>query len=100
MTNDEHKMVEERMDADTYRLYGNLKDAADYLLEVAEQHPDAQLDEYWTGYEEMYMTFVWMRFETDEEVASRKQQEAEAAMRAKKAYGDETARRAKWGDRG
>lgn len=74
--------VEMRIDADRERLYGPILEAIAYLREVHAQHPNAELDEHWTGYEDMDMTFVWHRQETDDEFQARQKQIAEEDRRA------------------
>ncbi len=59
--------VEREVDCDTNRLYGPLDGAIAYLQAVKAEHPKAQLDEHWTGYEDMYMRFAWSEPQTDEE---------------------------------
>lgn len=71
------KTIEMEIPCDTDRLYGDLKKAAAYLLEVHAAHPTAQLDENWLGYETMELRFIYHRPETDEEMGER--HEAEAA---------------------
>jgi len=63
--------VNEEIDADTGKLYGPISEAIKYLQEVQKQHPTATLDEKWTGYEDMYMRFVWTREENDKEYEDR-----------------------------
>ena len=77
----QRKRVEVEIDCDTNRLYGDLKEAAAYLLEIAEQYPQASLDEHWTGYEDMEMRFVYHREENDEEFAARLEEERQEADR-------------------
>lgn len=77
----ERKRVEVRVDADTDRLYGDIDKAILYLAEVRDQYQGKtldgiSLDEHWTGYEDMEMTFVYYREETDEELSRRLEQEA------------------------
>lgn len=64
---------------DTGRLYGPLKEAASYLLEVAEKHPEAELKECWSGHEDMEMVFSWRRYETDDEHQDRVERETRDA---------------------
>jgi hypothetical protein len=59
--------VEREAECDTDRLYGPLDNAIAYLREVYEQHPQATLDEHWTGYEDMEMRFAWNELQSDEE---------------------------------
>ena len=89
MTNSlKRKKVLETLGCDTARLYGDLLEAAYYLIEVHAKHPNATLEEHWTGYEDMEMRFSWSRPETDEEMRERAEHEAatarfEAAQREK-----------------
>lgn len=71
------KRVGVSVDCDTSRLYGPIKDAIKYLQEVAAAHPgiDIQLNEEWTGYEDMHLEFQYSREETDEEFAQRLEDE-------------------------
>ena len=77
MTKTQRRDIMMELPCDTARLYGDLKQAAAYLLEVHAAHPTAQLDESWLGHEIMEMRFIYYRPETDEELAAR--HEAEAA---------------------
>lgn len=80
-------LVEERVDVDTKRLYGSLDDAILYMTEIRDQYRgvDITLDEHWTGYEDMEMTFVYQREETDTEFACRLRQiEADRRYAAEK----------------
>lgn len=67
--------VLQRIPADLDRLYGPIPDAIEYLQEVYAEHPNATLDEHWEGYENMAMTFSFMREETDEEFEHRLRKE-------------------------
>jgi hypothetical protein len=69
----ERKKVEVRIDVDRDRLYGGIDDAIKYLQEIKEQYRGTNigLDEHWTGYEDMDMTLLYSRDETDEEMAAR-----------------------------
>jgi len=72
------KQVLQVVDCDTTRLFNvDLKKAANYLLEVYEEHPMAELDEHWTGYEDMEIRFIYYRMETDEECKAREYREAQ-----------------------
>lgn len=62
-------IVEREVDCDTGKLYGPLPGAIAYLQEIAAKYPKAELDEKWTGYEDMYMRFAWSEPQTDEEYA-------------------------------
>lgn len=87
MTKAPRLMVEVEVDCDTKRLYGTIDEAIKYLQEVKEAHKgiDIQLDECWTGYEDMHMRFVYSRPETDKEYADRrKQEQAEARRKAQR----------------
>jgi hypothetical protein len=75
MTKDKRREVLETLDCDTERLYGTLDQAIAYLKEVRETHPQATLEEHWTGYQDMEMRFSWSRPETDEEMQHRVEQE-------------------------
>ena len=89
----ERRKVEVEVDCDVQVLYGPLQAAADYLTAVLRAHPglDIRLDEKWTGYEDMYMRFVYERDETDEEYADRQEREQlEAADREIKRLADES----------
>ena len=68
--------IERVVDCDTNRLYGSLDKAIEYLQEVKEKHPTAELDEHWYGYEDMLMRFVYFSPETDEEYSHRLEVEA------------------------
>lgn len=70
-------------DADTNKLYGSLDSAINYLQKVRKEHPDWQLHEFWSGYEDMTMTFYESRLETDDEYESRLKQEAHQERLAK-----------------
>lgn len=59
--------VEREIACDTDKLYGPLSQAIDYLKTIQKTHPQASLDEHWTGYEDMYMRFAWSEEETDQE---------------------------------
>lgn len=61
------RIIIRRDDVDTVKLYGPLKEAGLYLLELAEKYPDGSLDEHWTGYEDMEMTILFTSEETDDE---------------------------------
>jgi hypothetical protein len=69
----ERKQIEVRIDVDHERLYGPIDGAIQYLQEMRDQHQGTgiSLDEHWTGYEDMYMTLVYWRDETDEEFQGR-----------------------------
>ena len=73
MTDEKRGFVEERFNADVNRLYGSIDEAISYLTEIREQYrgTNISLDEHWTGYEDMEMTFVYTREETDAEMAHR-----------------------------
>jgi len=81
--------IEERIDCDTSRLYNSLDDAIKYLQHIKSIYPTASLDEHWTGYEDMEMTFVFYRDETDDEMLARlekiKRDEERAAEEREKA---------------
>lgn len=68
-------IVEEVLNCDTARLYGSLSNAIDYLKEIQVKYPDASLHEHWTGYEDMTMSFLHTRPETDKEMEIRIQRE-------------------------
>ena len=53
------------------RLYGPLKGVIEYLTEVMDANPLAELEESLIGYEETEMRFVYVSKETDEEYARR-----------------------------
>ena len=82
----EKKTLTKLMPCNTDRLYGSLDDAVKYLKEIKEKQPNAQLHENWTGYEDMEMTFIYSRLETDEEFAESvkvgKEKKAEEQRRA------------------
>ena len=59
--------IEREIPCDTDVLYGPLDKAITYLESIKRDYPSARLDENWTGYEEMYMRFVWTSEQTDEE---------------------------------
>ena len=59
--------VAREIPCDTDILYGPLDKAIKYLEDIKRDHPYARLNENWTGYEEMYMRFVWTSFQTNEE---------------------------------
>lgn len=61
------RIVEREAGCDTDRLYGPLPQAIAYLKEIHARHPEATLDEKWTGYEDMYMRFSWSELQTDAE---------------------------------
>lgn len=63
--------VERELSCDTDKLYGSLDTAIKYLQSVKKTHPQASLDEHWTGYEDMQMRFVWSEIETDDEHLSK-----------------------------
>jgi hypothetical protein len=65
------KNAEREVDCDTDKLYGRLDVAIQYLKDIQAQYPDAELEEKWTGYETMYMRFVYITPETDEEYQRR-----------------------------
>ena len=71
------QQITERFDADCNRLYGSLDEAIRYLTEIRDKYQgtDISLDEHWTGYEDMAMTFCFTREETDEEFAKRLEKE-------------------------
>lgn len=73
MKNKNQTKIEERFNVDKNRLYGNLNDTIKYLQEIKEKYSgiDIRLDEHWTGYEDMDMTFVYNRDETREETLTR-----------------------------
>jgi pyridoxine/pyridoxamine 5'-phosphate oxidase len=67
---EERLRIEVRVDCDTERLYSeNIDDAIQYLQEMKAKYAGYKisLDEHWTGYEDMQMTFVFWRDENDEE---------------------------------
>ena len=68
--------IERVVDCDTDRLYGSLGKAIEYLQEVKEKHPTAELEEHWYGYEDMLIRFVYFSPETDEEYSRRLEREA------------------------
>jgi phosphohistidine phosphatase SixA len=72
------------IDCDTDRLYSDdLNDTIKYLKGIKEKHPTVSLYEHWTGYEDMTMTFIGSREETDEEFNSRlKQEESDRQYKA------------------
>ncbi len=82
----ERKQVEVRLDVDTNRLYGDLEGAILYLREISQQYQEfnISLSEHWTGYEDMDMSFVYSREETDEEMASRLEHEERAKQYARR----------------
>lgn len=62
-----------------------LAKAAKYLTELAKKLPaDATLEEYWYGYEDMYIRVTSFRDETNEERQRREEQERWALELAKK----------------
>ncbi len=69
MADFEKKIVERVIDADTDRLFGEIKGAIKYLQEIAAAHPNRKvvLDEHWTGYEDNEFRFLYDEPETDEE---------------------------------
>lgn len=69
----ERRKVEEVVDCNHDRLYGSLDEAIKYLQEVREKYPQAQLEEYWYGYEDMCLRFTYLRDETDKEFEQRKE---------------------------
>lgn len=73
----QRRTITERIDTDTGRLYGPLPDAIAYLQEVQAKYPgtNISLEEHWTGYEDMDMTFSYTRPETDDEMAARLEKE-------------------------
>jgi hypothetical protein len=73
----ERKKVDVRIDVDRDRLYGGIDDAIKYLQEIKEQYRGTNigLDEHWTGYEDMDMTLLYSRDETDEEFSRRLEME-------------------------
>lgn len=81
---EQKQWVTVRVDANTERLYGSLDDAILYLSEVREQYRGfaISLDEHWTGYEDMEMTLVYQREETDQEFAHRLRAEEDVRLRA------------------
>lgn len=88
--------IEERLDVDKDRLYGNLNDAIKYLQEIKKEYCgiDIRLDEHWTGYEDMDMTFVYYRDETDEEMSIRIEIEERNRLYAKEQRQREETRKA------
>jgi hypothetical protein len=86
--------VEVREDVDTERLYGNIDGAIKYLEEIRDKFKGTNitLDEHWTGYENMEMNFLWTRLETDEELASRLEQEERRRQYAQQEAAREKAR--------
>ena len=79
MTKSPRQQIAVVIPCDTERLYGDLKTAAAYLMEVHAAHPTARLDESWFGYDIMEMQFIYHRPETDEEMAQRHEAEAATA---------------------
>ncbi len=73
----EKRTIDQEVDCDTGRLYGDIDGAIAYLIEMRDRHrgTDISLDEHWTGYEDMEMRFVYSRLETDEEFAQRLEDE-------------------------
>jgi len=66
--------IEVEIDCDTEKLYhSDLGVAIQYLVDIKAQYPKASLDEKWTGYEDMYMRFVYTRPETTDEFYRRLQ---------------------------
>lgn len=59
--------VERFYSVDTVRLYGNLKDAADYLIELHELYPDGALYENWYSYEDFELVVRISEYETGDE---------------------------------
>ena len=59
-------LTEVEVPCDVNRLYGPLDVSVTYLQEVRTEHPEAQLDENWTGYEDMEMRFVYYKPMNDE----------------------------------
>lgn len=92
----ERKRVEVRLDVDTDRLYGDIDGAIRYLTEIRDQYQGVgiSLDEHWTGYEDMEMTFVYFREENDEEF-NRRLEEEEAQRRYQEKLNRETEQRLK-----
>lgn len=80
---------QEVVECDTERLYGSIPEAIKYLQEVHRQHPNATLEEHWTGYEDMEMRFLYYRPETDTEYTIRKIEEDNA----KSHYAEQEAKR-------
>lgn len=81
--------IEEKIDADTGRLYGPIDGAIQYLKDMkAKYGSGVSLDEHWSGYEDMDMVFVFTREETDAEMNRRigieKERERMAAEEAKR----------------
>lgn len=75
MVNRNRFQIERSFSCDVDKLYDSLDTAIEYLQEVKKDHPDACLDEHWTGYEDMTLRFVWMSEETDDEYFSRVERE-------------------------
>jgi hypothetical protein len=68
--------VEREIDCDTDKLYhSDLGVTISYLQEINLKHPTASLDEKWTGYEDMYMRFIYYTPESDDEYERRLQGE-------------------------
>ena len=71
----EKKKLLVRTDVDTSLLYGPLDEAAAYLLKLHKEHPNAELAEYWWGYEDMNIVLEEWVEETDEQFKARKHAE-------------------------
>lgn len=68
--------IEVEIYCDTSKLYHqDLGVTIQYLVDIKTQYPNASLDEHWTGYEDMYMRFVYTRPETDDEFYHRLERE-------------------------
>ena len=81
MPEDDRLILQRTERCNTDRLYGPIDEAIEYLKEVKARHPEAQLDEHWTGYEDMEIRFVWFGLETDQEYYSRRSLEREKSQR-------------------
>lgn len=77
-------LVEQALTCNVDRLYGPMADTIKYLQEIHEAFPEAQLEENWTGYEDMEIRFAFMRAENDDEFAARKTAERERRSEAAK----------------
>lgn len=87
--------VEAEIDCDTDKLYHHdLGVAIQYLVEIKTQYPNASLDEKWTGYEDMYMRFVYDRPETDDEYYDRLQSELFRLTRERTAHDERVRKKA------
>jgi hypothetical protein len=67
--------IEVETSCDTRRLYGSFDEAIAYLNELKQICPTGNLSEIWTGYEDMEMSYVFSREETDTEFETRLENE-------------------------